>query len=267
MLGYGTKVVAGVSPGHGGERLESVPVFDSCAEATSETGAEFSVCFVGGAHVLDAVCEAVDAGIHSIVCIEEFVPIKDIVRAKRYCAASSCRLIGPNCNGILSPGKAKVGFFPDELSLPGPVGIASRSGSLTYGAMLELHALGLGQSTVVGIGGASVKGTSFVDCLELFADDDQTEVVVLLGEIGGEDEEAAARHVQRQGYPKPVAALVVGRVAPPGVHMGHAGAIVAADQGGYDAKVLALQEAGVTVAPELETLAAKVRDELDRSVA
>lgn len=265
MLRYGTRVVAGVSPGHGGERFDGVPVFDSCAEAVAHTEADLSVCFVGGGFVLDAICEAAESGMRSVVCIEEFVPLKDIIRAKRYCAAHSCRLIGPNCNGIFSPGRAKVGFFPDELSLPGAVGIASRSGSLSYGAMLSLHERGLGQSSVVGIGGAAVKGTSFVDCLELFAEDDETKVVVLLGEIGGNDEEAAASYMRQTRYPKPVVALVVGQVAPEGISMGHAGAIVDRDYGGHDGKVRALRDAAVEVVEDLEALAAAVDKQLEEA--
>ncbi len=254
MLEYGTRVVAGVSPGHRGETVSGVSVYSSCFEAVAEGPVDLAVCFTGGKSALDAICEAADSGIKTVVCIEELVPLWDTMLMTRYCKLHGTQLIGPNCNGIISPGAAKVGFFPQELSMVGPVGIVSRSGTLTYGAMLALQAKGLGQSTVVGIGGARVKGTSFVQCLEAFAIDPETKAVVLIGEIGGSDEEAAAAYLSA-GYPKPVAALVVGRVAPHGVPMGHAGAIVDGDSGSWQHKVQLLSAAGVSVAANLEELA------------
>jgi succinyl-CoA synthetase alpha subunit len=254
MLEYGTRVVAGVSPGHRGEAVSGVAVYNSCFEAVAEGPVDMAVCFTGGRSALDAVCEAADAGIKTVVCIEELVPLWDTLLMTRYCKLHGTQLIGPNCNGIISPGAAKVGFFPQELSMHGSVGIVSRSGTLTYGAMLALQAKDLGQSSVVGIGGARVKGTSFVHCLEAFALDPETKVVVLIGEIGGSDEESAATYLAG-GYPKPVAALVVGRVAPHGVPMGHAGAIVDSDGGGWEHKVQCLSDAGVSIAANLDELA------------
>jgi succinyl-CoA synthetase alpha subunit len=254
MLAYGTSVVAGVSPGHGGETVVGLPVYETCHDAVRNHPIDMSVCFAGGKYILDAIYEAADAGVKTVVCIEEFVPLQDSLRAQRYCQARGCRLIGPNCNGMISPGQSKVGFFPEELSLPGPVGIASRSGTLTYGAMLALQRLGIGQSTVVGIGGARIKGTTFVDCLAEFAADDQTQKVLLLGEIGGVDEEDAARYL-RSGYSKPVVAVIVGRSAPPDVPMGHAGAIVREGRGGWQDKVAALEQVGVTVVANLDEAA------------
>jgi succinyl-CoA synthetase alpha subunit len=254
MLAYGTAVVAGVSPGHGGETVAGLPVYETCHEAVRSHPVDMSVCFAGGRYVLDAIYEAADAGIKTVVCIEEFVPLQDSLRASRYCIARGCRLVGPNCNGIITPGQSKVGFFPEELSLPGTVGIASRSGTLTYGAMLALQRRGVGQSTVVGIGGARIKGTSFVDCLAAFAADADTRKVLLLGEIGGSDEEDAAAYLS-SGYSKPVVALIVGRSAPPNVPMGHAGAIVREGRGGWDDKVAALERVGVTVAANLDEAA------------
>ena len=257
MLEYGTRVVAGVSPGHHGETVSGVSVYSSCFEAVANTPIDIAVCFTGGRHALEAVCEAADSGIRTVVCIEELVPLWDTLLMVRYCQLHGIQLVGPNCNGIITPGEAKVGFFPQELSMPGPVGIISRSGTLTYGAMLALQRRGIGQSTVVGIGGARVKGTSFVQCLEAFAGDPDTKLVVLIGEIGGSDEESAGGYVAA-GYPKPVVALVVGRVAPPGVPMGHAGAIVADGSGGWQHKVDKLSEAGVSVAANLDELAEMV---------
>jgi succinyl-CoA synthetase alpha subunit len=254
MLDYGTRVVAGVSPGHRGEKVSGVSVYSSCFEAVADGPIDLAVCFTGGMHALEAVCEAVDSGIKTVVCIEELVPLWDTLLMTRYCRLRGTQLLGPNCNGIISPGEAKVGFFPQELSMLGPVGIISRSGTLTYGAMLALQNKGIGQSTVVGIGGARVKGTSFVQCLEAFASDSETKAVVLIGEIGGSDEESAAGRIAG-GYPKPVVALVVGRVAPPGVAMGHAGAIVAGGRGGWQQKVDELSDAGVSVAANLDELA------------
>jgi succinyl-CoA synthetase alpha subunit len=261
MLEYGTQVVAGVSPGHGGETVHGVPVFDSCAQAARVTGATFGVSFVGSRGAGDAVVEAAQAGFENVICMEEFIPTIDSALARQACALTGTILIGPNCNGIVSPGKAKVGFFPMELGYPGPVGIASRSGTMTYGAMLALGERGLGQSTVVGIGGNSIRGLDFVQCLELFRDDDQTEVVVLLGEVGGLAEQDAAALVAR-GYPKPVVALISGRHAPAGVAMGHAGAMLEGEQSSWEAKAAALRAAGASVADDLEHLALLAKDGL-----
>jgi succinyl-CoA synthetase alpha subunit len=257
MLESGTNVVAGVSPGHGGETVSGIPVFETCEEAVRVAGSTFSVCFVGGHSALDAILEAVYAGIRTVVCMEEFVPLLDAVEMRRIAAIHNVVLIGPNCNGIISPGKAKVGFFPREFGRQGPVGVASRSGTMTYGTMMAIERAGIGESTVVGIGGAAVKGIGFVDCLQRFADDDETEMVVLVGEIGGVDEENAAAYISR-GYTKPVVALISGRVAPEGIAMGHAGAIATANRGSWRTKVAALTEAGVEVARNLDDLGVRV---------
>jgi succinyl-CoA synthetase alpha subunit len=253
MLDYGTRVVSGVAPGHGGEVIHGVPVFETCFDAVAATGATLSVCFVGGRWVLDAVLEAVSAGIGTVVCMEEFVPLLDASRMRRFCDIAGTVLIGPNCNGLVSPGKAKVGFFPQELGRAGSIGVISRSGTLSYGAMMAIEAEGGGESTVVGIGGAAISGLDFVSCLDLFAADDDTEVVVMVGEIGGVREEEGAAHVAA-GYPKPVLALIAGRSAPAGVPMGHAGAIATAERGGWENKTRMLSNAGIEVARNLEEL-------------
>lgn len=257
MLELGTNVVAGVSPGHGGENVSGIPVFETCEEAVQAAGATFSVCFVGGRSALDAILEAVYAGIGTVVCMEEFVPLLDAVEMRRISGIHDVVLIGPNCNGIVSPGKAKVGFFPREFGRQGPVGVASRSGTMTYGAMMAIERAGGGESTVVGVGGAAVKGIGFVDCLQRFAEDDETEMVVLVGEIGGGDEEDAAAYISR-GYAKPVVALISGRVAPEGVAMGHAGAIATVNRGGWSTKVAALTDAGVAIVRDLDELGERV---------
>jgi succinyl-CoA synthetase alpha subunit len=234
--------------------VSGVPVFDTCDEAAAVTGATMSVSFVGGHSSLDAVCEAANAGIRSVICMEEFVPVWDTMYMRAVCQSKGCALIGPNCNGLMSPGKGKVGFFPRELGNQGPVGVISRSGTLAYGAMLALDNANIGQSTTIGIGGNAIKGLSFVDCLELFAADGQTEAIVLLGEIGGSDEQRAASYVAL-GYRMPVVALMAGRSAPPGVAMGHAGAISQGSGDSWLAKAESLREAGIDVANDLDDLA------------
>lgn len=257
MSSYGTNVVAGVSPGHGSETIEGIPVFDTCHEAASETGGiDYAVTFVGGSFVLDAIYEAIDAGARGVVCMTEEVPVLDSLRAKAYCVDRGAVLIGPNTNGIISMGKAKIGFFPREFDFVGPVGILSRSGTLAYGAMMALQQIGLGQSTVVGIGGGLVRGLGFADGLEMFASDPETAVVVVLGEIGGREEERAAEFYSAN-YAKPVVALIAGQTAPVGVSMGHAGAIMSSS-GGWDQKTEALRSAGIDVAHTLQELAQMV---------
>lgn len=253
MLEYGTQVVAGVAPGHGGEVISGVPVFDTCSDAIAASGVTLSVCFVGGRWALDAVLEAVTAGIRTVVCMEEFVPLIDAARMRRFCAIAGAMLIGPNCNGMVSPGKAKVGFFPPEFGKPGAIGVISRSGTLSYGAMMAIEAEGGGETTVVGIGGAAISGLDFVDCLELFATDPETKAIAMIGEIGGSREEKAAAYVAA-GYPKPVVALIAGHYAPPGVAIGHAGAMATAEIGSWEAKAEALSEAGIEVVRDLEEL-------------
>jgi succinyl-CoA synthetase alpha subunit len=254
MLAYGTKVVAGVTPGKGGESLDGVPVFDSVAEAVARTRANASVIYVPAPFAADAIFEAADAGIGLIVCITEGVPVRDAIAAWHHVARlresdgkGRPRLIGPNCPGLISPGQSKVGILPGHICRPGPIGLVSRSGTLTYEVVHQLTHAGLGQSTCIGIGGDPVIGTSFVDALELFESDPQTEAIVLIGEIGGNDEEEAASFIKRR-VKKPVVAFVAGQTAPPGKRMGHAGAIISGGTGTAAEKMAAFQAAGVPVA-------------------
>ncbi len=252
-LRYGTKVVAGVTPGKGGQVLrdlpntDGVPVFDTVEEAVRKEGANASLIFVPAPYAADAILEAADAGIRVIVCITEGIPPLDMLRVVEFVRQRGARLIGPNCPGVISPGKAKLGIMPGHIHRPGFVGVVSRSGTLTYEAVFQITQRGLGQSTCVGIGGDPVIGSSFVDILRLFRDDPETRMVVLIGEIGGTAEEEAAAYIRESGFPKPVVAFVAGRTAPPGRRMGHAGAIIMGGRGTAATKVQALQEAGVTV--------------------
>jgi succinyl-CoA synthetase alpha subunit len=243
---YGTNVVAGVTPGKGGIDVEGIPVFDTVARAVHDTGANTALVFVPAPFAADAVYEAADAGIATIVCITEHVPAHETLRLYAYLRVRGVTLIGPNCPGVLSPGKANAGIIPAELFREGRVGLVSRSGTLTYQIGYELAQLGLGNSTIVGIGGDPVVGSSFVDVLERFEDDDETETVVLVGEIGGDEEEKAARHIAER-MSKPVFAYIAGFSAPPGKTMGHAGAIISGTSGTAQAKREALEAAGVAV--------------------
>lgn len=246
-IDYGTRVVAGVTPGKGGTRFnDAVPVFNTVREAVSATGAETSMVFVPPPFAADAVMEAAEAGLRLVVCITEGIPTLDMVDVVAYCNARGTRLIGPNCPGVISPGKCKVGIMPGFVHREGGVGVISRSGTLTYEAVDQLTRVGLGQSTCIGIGGDPVIGTSFRDCLERFAEDDETEAVVMIGEIGGSDEETAAEYIAA-GYPKPVVSFIAGQTAPPGKRMGHAGAIIAGGRGTAVEKMKALEAAGVQV--------------------
>ncbi|MGC9023505.1 MAG: succinate--CoA ligase subunit alpha [Chloroflexia bacterium] len=247
MLSYGTKVVAGVTPGKGGQEVAGVPVFDTVARAVAATAANTSIIYVPARFAPDAICEAVDAGIALVVCITEGIPALDMVRVCEYVRRQGARLIGPNCPGVISPGRAKVGIMPGHIHTPGPVGVVSRSGTLTYEVVDALSRAGLGQSTCVGIGGDPVIGTSFLDVLELFQADPETQAIVLIGEIGGTDEERAARYVAEH-VTKPVVAYIAGRTAPPGKRMGHAGAIIEGGTGTAAEKIAALRSAGVEVA-------------------
>jgi succinyl-CoA synthetase alpha subunit len=248
MIEYGTKVVAGVTPGKGGSETEDgIPVFDTMREAVIETGADTSVIYVPAAFASDAICEASDAGIGLVVCVSEGIPVKDMVRVLPYIRERGTRLIGPNCPGIISPGKAKVGIMPGEIHAEGSVGVVSRSGTLTYEVVHHLTLGGVGQSTCIGIGGDPLIGTNFLDALDLFAKDDGTDAVVLIGEIGGSDEEEAAALIGN-GYPKRVVSFIAGRTAPPGKRMGHAGAIVTGGTGTAAEKIAAFEKVGVSVA-------------------
>ncbi len=243
---YGTQVVAGVTPGKGGQALEGIPVFDTVAEAVAATGANTTMVFVPAPPAADAIYEAVDAGIGTVVCITEGIPAHEMLRIYNYIRPRGITMIGPNCPGALSPGKANVGIVPAEIFREGPVGLVSRSGTLTYQIGHELTQLGLGSSTIVGIGGDPVVGSSFIDVLARFEADDETEIVVMVGEIGGDEEERSARFIEAE-MSKPVLAYIAGFTAPPGKTMGHAGAIVSGSSGTAQAKKEALQAHGVRV--------------------
>jgi len=245
---YGTNVVAGVTPGRGGETAEGAPVFNTVREAVQETNADCSLIFVPAAFAADAILEAADAGIEIVVCISEGIPARDMVRVQRILQGLPTRLIGGNCPGIITPGASKVGVMPAHIFMPGVVGVVSRSGTLTYEVAGTITACGVGQTTCVGIGGDPVTGLSFIDVIRLFETDDQTRAVVILGEIGGNAEEIAAQYIEQEGYSKPIIAYVAGRAAPPGKRMGHAGAIITGTQGTANSKIEALAAAGVIIA-------------------
>jgi succinyl-CoA synthetase alpha subunit len=248
MVEYGTTVVAGTTPGKGGSKTEDgIPVFDTVAQAVEQTGANVSIIFVPGPYAPDAMIEAADAGIPLIVCISEWIPALDMIKVYKYINDRGLRLIGPNCPGLITPGEAKVGIMPGYIHKPGPVGVVSRSGTLTYEVVNELTQAGMGQSTAVGIGGDPIIGTKFLDVLQLFEADPQTERVVMIGEIGGTDEEVAAAYI-RDHMTKPVVGFIAGRTAPAGRRMGHAGAIISGGVGTAEGKMAAMRAAGVKVA-------------------
>ena len=257
MIEYGTQVVAGVTPGKGGQSVHGVPVFDTVRQAVEVTGSNTSIIYVPAAHAADAILEAVDAAIGLIVCVTEGIPTLDMIAVVHHVRQKGARLIGPNCPGVISPGEAKVGIMPGHIYRPGRIGVVSRSGTLTYEVVSALSARGLGQSTVVGIGGDPVIGTTFVDALALFETDAGTDCVVLLGEIGGTDEEQAAGFIARE-MRKPVVGFVAGQTAPPGKRMGHAGAIIAGGTGSAAEKISALRAAGVRVAAQPEEVVSLV---------
>ena len=244
---YGTQMVGGVTPGKGGGVVEGLPVFDTVAEAVLKTGADATMIFVPAAFTADAILEAADAKIRTIIAITEGVPVLDMVRVRRALRDSASTLIGPNCPGVITPEECKIGIMPGYIHRRGPIGVISRSGTLTYEAVWQLSSLGLGQSTCVGLGGDPIVGTSFVNLLERFGKDEQTEGVLMIGEIGGTAEEQAARYVAEH-FRKPVAAFIAGRTAPPGKRMGHAGAIISGGKGTAAEKVAALEAAGIVVA-------------------
>lgn len=261
MLEYGTRVVAGVTPGKGGTTHLGFPVHDTVAEAVRQEGADTAAIFVPALAAADAIMEAADAGIGLIVCVTEGIPILDTIRVKAYLRGRATRLIGPNSPGLISPGQSNVGLIPGSIHRPGPIGLISRAGTLAYEAVQQLTTLGLGQSTVVGIGADPVVGLSFADVLTLFSDDPNTAAVVLIGEIGGRAEEDAAALVS-QGYPKPVIAFIAGQAAPSGRRLGHAGAIVSGRHGTAQEKIGALWEAGVLIAPSPAEIGATVKGAL-----
>ena len=249
MLEYGTKIVAGVTPGRGGESLLDVPVFNTMREAVAQTGANASCVFVPPPFAADAILEASDAEIPLVIAITEGIPVMDMLNVRRVLDAQTVtRLIGPNCPGVITPGACKIGIMPGHVHKPGRIGVVSKSGTLTYEAVGQLTSLGIGQSTAVGIGGDPINGTDFIDVLKLFNDDPDTDGVILIGEIGGNAEEQAAAWI-KEHFKKPVAGFIAGRTAPPGKRMGHAGAIISGGKGTADAKIAALQAAGVKVAP------------------
>ena len=258
---YGTKIVAGVTPGKAGQDVDGVPVFNTVEDAVSETGANASLIFVPPPFAADAILEAADAGIEVVVCISEGIPARDMVRVQRILQGLPTRLIGGNCPGIITPGECKLGIMPGHISIPGPIGVVSRSGTLTYEAIGQLTALELGQSTCVGIGGDALPGTNFIDCLEAFEEDSVTEGIVMIGEIGGTDEETAAAFVKSE-MKKPVVSFIAGKTAPPGKRMGHAGAIISGGKGTAAEKVAALQDAGIAVADLPDQIAGLVKDAL-----
>jgi len=247
MRDYGTAVVGGVTPGKGGTVCEGFPIYDTVVQATAATGANASVIFVPPFGAADAILEAAGAGIDLIVCITEGIPVLDMVRARRALEEKSCRLVGPNCPGVITPGATKLGIMPGYIHKPGSVGIVSRSGTLTYEAAFQLTELGLVQSTAVGIGGDPVKGLDFIECLALFETDPETKAILLIGEIGGTSEEDAAAFI-KANVRKPVAAFVAGLTAPPGRRMGHAGAIISGGKGKASEKIAAFKEAGIAIA-------------------
>jgi succinyl-CoA synthetase alpha subunit len=266
MREYGTQVVGGVTPGKGGTRHEDVAVFNTVANAVSETRANASVIYVPPAFAADAIMEAADAGIPLVVCITEGIPVADMVKVREYLSSRKTRLIGPNCPGIISPGKCKIGIMPGHIHKEGSVGVVSRSGTLTYEAVGQLTALGLGQSTAIGIGGDPIVGTNHTDALKMFQEDDETDAIVMIGEIGGTAEEDAAAYA-KDNVTKPIVAFIAGQTAPPGRRMGHAGAIISGGKGTAAEKMSALTEAGIRVVQSPADIGRAVQEALGQGSA
>jgi len=261
MKEYGTRIVGGVTPLKGGQEVDGVPVFNTVRDAVAATGASASIIFVPPAFAADSIIEAADAGLELVVCISEGIPVADMVKVRQYLQPRSTRLIGPNCPGVISPGKSKMGIMPGFIHRPGRVGVISRSGTLTYEAVGQLSERGIGQSTCIGIGGDPIIGTQFLDAIKLFKKDQDTDAVVMIGEIGGSAEEEAAAYIRRF-YDKPVIGFIAGRTAPPGRRMGHAGAIIAGGKGTADEKMKALKKAGIRVCESPAEIGERVAEAL-----
>jgi len=261
---YGTEVVGGVTPGKGGTEVEGFPVFDSVAEARRSSGANVSMIFVPPPFAADAIMEAADSGVPLIVCVTEGIPVADMVKAKRYLEGKDVRLVGPNCPGVITPQECKIGIMPGYIHTPGRIGVVSRSGTLTYEAVYQLTLNGLGQTTAIGIGGDPVNGTNFVDALKEFNDDPATDGVLMIGEIGGTAEEDAAAWIT-ENMSKPVAGFIAGTTAPPGKRMGHAGAIISGGKGTAEAKIAALEAAGVVMAPTPTDMGSAMQEAMEKA--